>query len=342
MEQMLSPYLVALFWVSLLIPVGILLRNKVAFLQNNLVPASLISGFIGMILMNLGLIGVPTQHGWAVIEFSTFALVTTLIFTANFILIGLGAGKPSDGAGAGKEMTRGIVWLGTTFVGGYGVLIVVGISVMWGYNALTQSDLETATALNMVSGFTGGPAQALTIAQLWMNNGNNPDIVNFMNISEDVLVMAVSYGAIGFVVAAFVGVPLAKMGLKKGLAQHTQSEKMDRHFLKGIMEKSSNEPLGRHTLHPANMDTLSFHFALLGLAFFFTWIICYVMKSVLPSDLSGLGFGLMYMWGMFFAIFLRKLIVKSKMDHLVDDQVIHRMNGLFVDFMTPVITTASR
>ncbi len=333
MEQILSPYLVALFWVSLLMPVGILLRNKISFLQNNLVPASLISGFLGMTLMNLGLIGVPTQNGWAVIEFGTFALVTTLIFTANFILIGLTAGKPASGHGAGKEMTRGVVWLSTTFVGGYGVLIVVGILVIWGYNALTHSNLETATALNMVSGFTGGPAQALTVAQLWVNNVNNPDIFNFMNISEDVLVMAVSYGAIGFVVAAFVGVPLAKMGLKKGLAQHIQSEKMDQPFLKGVMEKSSNEPLGRHTLHPANMDTFSFHFALLGVAFFFTWIICYVMKNSLPSDVSGLGFGLMYMWGMFLAIFLRKIIVRAKVDHFVDDQVIHRMNGLFVDFM---------
>ena len=57
------------------------------------------------------------------------------------------------------------------------------------------------------------------------------------------------------------------------------------------------------------------------------------MKNALPSDVSGLGFGLMYMWGMFLAIFLRKLIVRAKVDHLVDDQVIHRLNGLFVDFM---------
>jgi len=333
MEQLLSPYLVALFWVSLLMPMGVLLRNKIPFLQNNLVPSSLIAGFMGMILMNFDLIGVPTQSGWAPIEFSTYALLTTLIFTTNYILIGLSSGRSGDGNGMGKEMTRGVIWLSVTFVGSYGILIVTGAGVIWAYNFLSGSTLETATSMNLVSGFTGGPAQALTIAQLWVDNTKNPDVFHLMNISDDVLVMAVSYGAVGFVVAAFVGVPLAKYGLKKGLAQHTDSAKLDREFTGGIMKKDNRDAMGYHTIHPANLDTMSFHFALLGVAFFFTWCICYLMKTVLPNDISALGYGLMFMWGMLIALVMRKLINRAGIEHLLDDHMIHRMNGLCVDFM---------
>ncbi len=333
MEQLLRPYLVALFWASLLLPLGVYLRYKVKFLQRYLVPSSLIAGMIGMVLVNRGLIGFPGPGKWVPIDFHTFAMLTTLIFTANFTMIGISSGKPNGGGEKSREMTRGVLWLAITFSGGYGVLILTGIPVIWGYNALTGAGLDTATAVNLLNGFVGGPAQALSVAQIWVNNAARTDIPHVMNISRDVLVMAVSYGAMGFFVAAFVGVPLANYGLRKGLAAHSTGTGLDDSFLSGIMARGSNKPIGRHTLHPANLDTLTFHIALLGIAFFFTWCFCYGLKTVLPRDFSSLGFGLMFMWGMFCGIVLRKIIIATGNDHLIDDQLINRLNGVCVDFM---------
>ena len=333
MEQLLSPYLIALFWVSILMPIGIFLRYRLKILQKYLVPSSLVTGLIGMVLMNLGVIGYPSPDGWVSIEHGTFALLTTLIFTANFILIGINAGKPAEGSAKSKEMTRGVAWLSITFVGAYGVLIMTAIPVIWAYNALSGADLETATAVNLLQGFTGGPAQALTISQIWVDNAVRTDIQHLWNISPDVLVMAVSYGAAGFLVAAFVGVPLANYGLRKGLTAHTASSKLDRSFLSGIMSQDSMQPVGRHSLHPANMDTITFHIALLGIAFFFTWCFCYGLKMLLPTDISGIAFGLMFMWGMFCAIVLRKFIGATGNDYLIDEQLVNRLNGVCVDYM---------
>jgi ESS family glutamate:Na+ symporter len=333
MEQLLSPYLVALFWVSILMPIGVILRYRLRILQKYLVPSSLITGLIGMVLMNLGLIGHPGPDGWVQIDHHTFAMLATLIFTANFILIGINAGKPTEGAGKSKEMTRGVTWLSISFVGGYGVLIMTGIPVIWAYNALSGAGLETATAVNLLQGFVGGPAQALTVSQIWVDNAARTDIHHLWTISPDVLVMAVSYGAAGFLVAAFVGVPLANYGLRKGLAAHTAGGILDESFLSGIMSKDSREPVGWHSLHPANMDTITFHIALLGIAFFFTWIFCYGLKMLLPTDISGIAFGLMFMWGMFCAIILRKFINATGNDHLIDEQLVNRLNGVCVDFM---------
>tara|TARA_B110000305_G_scaffold115513_1_gene129733 strand:+ start:1372 stop:2811 length:1440 start_codon:yes stop_codon:yes gene_type:complete len=333
MEQLVDPFLLAIFWICVLIPCGIFLRNRFTLFQKYLVPSCLIAGFIGMILMNLGLVGVLSTEGWAPLNFSTFASLTAILFTLNFTMIGFNAGKPSQGSGMNKDMTRGVIWLSLTFVGAYGVLIVVGISVITVYNLLTNAGLEAATSINLVQGFTGGPAGAMVMAQIWLDNASNPDVTQIMDISPDVLVMAVSYGAIGFLVAAFVGVPLANSGLKKGLAAHTTSTKLDASFVKGVMPPESETSMARHTLHPANIDTLTFHFALLGTAMFCTWWLSYTLKLLLPSDLAALGFGLMYMWGMCCAIVIRKIIVALSFDYLIDDQLIHRINGLLVDFL---------
>ena len=333
MEQLLGPPLLGIFWICVLIPIGIFLRNRLDFLQKYLVPSSLIAGFIGMILMNFDLVGVLSPEGWVTLEFGTFASLTTLLFTFNFTLIGINAGKSNKGGTTGKEMTRGVVWLSTTFVGGYGVLIVVGLSVIWIYNAITNAGLEPATAVNLVQGFTGGPAQAMVMAQIWVENTNNPEVIKLVSISPDVLVMAVSYGAAGFLIAAFVGVPLAYFGLKKGLAEHAGDDELEASFVKGIMPKDSNEAMARHTLHPANIDTLTFHFSLLGIAMFSTWWLSYTMKLLLPSDLASLGFGLMFMWGMLSAMIIRKIINLIGFEYLIDDQLIHRINGLLVDFL---------
>jgi len=333
MEQLLSPYLTALFWASMLIPIALFLRSRVKFLQKYIVPSSLIAGAIGMVLMNLDLVGMPGPEGWMPIDFHVFAMLTTVIFTANFTLIGINSGKPSGGGAKGKEMTRGVLWLSITFVGGYGVLILTGVPVIWAYNALTGAGLETATAVNLLQGFVGGPAQALTISQIWIDNAARTDIAHLWLVSSDVLVMAVSYGAVGFFVAALIGVPLANYGLRKGLAADSSGSSLDRSFLRGIMPKDSNLGVGRHTLHPANMDTLTFHIALLGIALFVTWGFCYGLKILLPNDLSALGFGLMFMWGMFCGIILRKLIIAAGAEHLVDDRLLNSLNGVCVDFM---------
>jgi ESS family glutamate:Na+ symporter len=333
MEQILDPFLIGFFWMCVLIPFGIFLRNRFNLFQKYLVPSSLIAGFIGMILMHFELVGMWSPEGWTPLPFETFALLTTLLFTLNFTFIGINAGKSGGSGSKGKDMTRGVVWLTVTFVGGYGVLIIVGLAVITAYNALTAAGLETATAVNLVQGFTGGPAQAMVMSQIWVENAANTDIIKLITITPDVLVMAVSYGAVGFLVASFVGVPLANYGLKKGLAEHTTDTKLDDTFIKGIMPKDSTDPIARHTLHPANLDTLTFHFALLGIALFFTWWLSYSLKQILPADLASLGFGLMFMWGMSTAILIRKAINAMGLEHLVDDQLVNRINGLLVDFL---------
>lgn len=55
----------ALAWVGLFIIVGVILRAKVPFLKKNLVPASVIGGVIGFIVVNLGVLSDATVNDFS-------------------------------------------------------------------------------------------------------------------------------------------------------------------------------------------------------------------------------------------------------------------------------------
>ncbi|HIU17993.1 MAG TPA: hypothetical protein IAB01_06015, partial [Candidatus Avidesulfovibrio excrementigallinarum] len=51
MEQSFLPYLMAFMWMSLLLLVSIWLRAKITFLQTYLVPAGIIAGTVGFVMI---------------------------------------------------------------------------------------------------------------------------------------------------------------------------------------------------------------------------------------------------------------------------------------------------
>ena len=94
--------------------------------------------------------------------------------------------------------------------------------------------------------------------------------------------VAITYSVIGFVFAFLIGVPLAKLGLKKGLASHP--EKIKHRCIKRIYPpEQQTETCGKITTYNGNIDVLAFHMALVGLTFVIT---LYVQKLILLAPVS--------------------------------------------------------
>ena len=89
MSSLFFPYVGAFFWVGVLLSFAAFLRSRVTFFQKNLIPSALIGGVIGFVLMNFGLIGMPTQEGWKEIPTSAFGVLVSHLFVFGFIGIGL-------------------------------------------------------------------------------------------------------------------------------------------------------------------------------------------------------------------------------------------------------------
>ena len=191
---------------------------------------------------------------------------------------------------------------------------------MW--KLLFGGDFFTGNGYLLGAGFTQGPGQTQAYASIWETTYK---ISNSLNVG-------LAFAAVGFLVAGLVGVPLAFYGIKKGWVS-IEGGKLPQCFLRGLMDKGDNPTCARSTTHPANIDSVAFHLAIMAtlyaLAYAFgVWWLC-----TMPKGINGLGIGMIFAWGMFFAMIARKLMAKFDLIHLLDGETTRRLTGATVDFM---------
>ena len=100
-------FMMAFGWASVMLGLGVLLRAKIGFLRNMLVPASVIAGILGIIFMNAALnIGIDVGT-----DFHMFTDIVNHLFTVSFISITLTT-TPKNETNNAKNTIRGAVGLG--------------------------------------------------------------------------------------------------------------------------------------------------------------------------------------------------------------------------------------
>ena len=98
--------MLTLSWIGIMMLVGVILRAVIKPLGNILMPASVIGGLIGFILMNTGTI---TKLG---ADPNLCNSIVDIFFTISFISIGLTGSQKVEGVSGGKEMLKGTFGLG--------------------------------------------------------------------------------------------------------------------------------------------------------------------------------------------------------------------------------------
>lgn len=319
MEASFYPYLGALCWIGMLLMLGTLIRAKVPLFQKLLFPSSLIGGLIGFVLINLDLVGMPTSTGWKDITPNIFSMITFHLFAFGFVGIGLlQTKKPASG----KVVMRGALWIALVFGMTFSVQALIGKGVFVLWQDLFGGTFETVNGYLLGAGFTQGPGQTQAYATIWQTSYQ----------TANALSVGLAFAAVGFLVAGLVGVPLAFYGIKKGWVS-IEGGKLPQCFLRGLMDKGDNPTCARSTTHPANIDSVAFHLAIMAtlyaLAYAFgVWWLC-----TMPKGINGLGIGMIFAWGMFFAMIARKLMAKFDLIHLLDGETTRRLTGATVDFM---------
>lgn len=320
MESTFYPYLGALCWIGILLMVGTFIRAKVRIFQTLLFPASLIGGIIGFAMINLGWIGMPSSIGWKSITPSVFSTITFHLFAFGFVGIGLLQTKTET---SNKVVARGALWIAFIFGMLFSAQALVGKFTFDLWKTFFGGDFFTGNGYLLGAGFTQGPGQTQAYASIWETTYQ---VSNALNIG-------LAFAAVGFLVAGLVGVPLAYYGVKRGWCTLDRGAVLPLNFLRGLMDKGDHPSCAQHTTHPANIDTIGFHLglmaALYGAAYAFgvAWF-CYM-----PKGINGLGIGLLFAWGMFFAMLLRKAMGKIDILHLIDGETTRRLTGATVDFM---------
>ena len=166
-------------WVGIMLLVGVLLRALVKPLGSILMPASVIGGIVGFILMNMGIL---SKAG---VSSDALNNIVGIFFIFTFISMGLTNVPKADGVNANKEAVKGSIGMGCIwnmlyaiqpFIG-YGVLLLVG-----GFFAMSPE-----YGMLIPFGFDHGPGQAATFGAMVQENG-----------LEGAQQVAITYAVLGF------------------------------------------------------------------------------------------------------------------------------------------------
>jgi len=292
---------------------GVLLRAKISFFQRFLIPSCLIGGVLGLIIISGGIIKL------SVTDLETFAYH---FFNISFISVGLtnSANQPGNSIKK-KGFVKGPLWMALSQVIVFNLQAIVGGLCVIGFGVLGFKLFPTFGFFAPL-GFEEGPGQALSFGKVWEGLG-----------FEHAATIGLTFAAIGYFFAFFVGVPLANWGIRRGLAVNAPKN-LPRDFLTGVMgSKELNQPAGTQTLHSANIDTLAFQSAMVGLVYVLTYAFIRSTGSFLPPDVASLLWGFFFFFGLIIAFSIRWLMGKLSVDYLIDPGIQRRITGWSIDFL---------
>ena len=197
----------ALAWTGLFIIVGVVLRAKVPFLKNNLVPASVIGGVLGFIVMNTGLITDAAA--------GDFGSIAGILWSFSFANMGLTLAVAKQGGEKKRTLKERMADSQFSGICGMGFFWVVpyALTGLLGYGVLKLAGgffgMDPVYGLQVPFAFAQGPGQSVTYGGMMETNG----VVNAVQVG-------VTFAAAGFLVAFMIGVPWVKKGIEKGLAPY--------------------------------------------------------------------------------------------------------------------------
>ncbi|GHH99373.1 sodium/glutamate symporter [Neobacillus kokaensis] len=306
--------LIGFGWLSFMLVIGIILRYKVSFFQNMLIPSSAIGGVIGFILINTGVIQVSIPL------LQTFV---SQLFIISFISIGLTTSEGSNGLNSSnrtsKVVTKGVLW----FALAWGLMVnlqaLIGIVSINGINLFGHS-LDPKYGILLPFGFAMGTGQAITYGTVAEDYG-------FSNAAS----IAITFAVVGYMIATFVGIPLARWGIRKGIA--SKSEKLSEELLKGVLPKEKRERVGDLTFHSSNIETLTFHLAVIGVVYLVAYYSLNGLIQILPPKIATFVGGSLFIFGILWGTIFSKTAKIARIDHFFSPGLQKSITGWTVDFM---------
>lgn len=306
-------FMMAFGWASIMLCIGVFLRAKVPFLRNMLVPASVIAGVLGIVFVNvMGSLnfGIGTDT-------DMFTTIVNNLFTVSFISISLTSSPKGEGNSA-KNTLKGTIGLGIVWCLLYALtpMIAVGLIAIFGKGV----GMDSIYGMLIQFAFCQGPGQSAAYGALFEQFG-------WANAST----VAIAFSAIGFVVAFLVGIPAAKAGVKSGIAKNCG--KIDDAILKGYLKKEEQtDVMVKDTTCNSNIETLAFHFAVIGVCYILAVGIANVLSHI-PGFLGTSMSSMMFMNGMYAAYIVKWLMKKLHIDYLLENTLQSKITGWTADYL---------
>lgn len=305
--SVLDTLFVSMAILGILLIVGTILRLYVPFFKKFYFPASLIAGFIGLLLGPSVLKVIPENivSAWS----SMSGKLIVLVFAPML----MGARKTSVKKYARRTFNSICYgYVGSLAQYAIPLLLAVALSSLFGTHELFGTTFE--------EGWCGGHGTASGMLAVFEELG-----------WPEGQSIAVTNATIGLICGIFGGVVLINIAARKGWTQHltTNGESLsitnkEKELYNVESEKSTDTKLA---ISGKVIDNFAFHAAILAVAVFLGWIATYLLKTYLNFSISW------FVTAMFAGGLVQLVLNKTKWGDAVDTKVYSRIQGISLDFL---------
>ena len=295
---------------------GNLLRRKIKFIKNSLLPASVIGGILIFILKFIPVIGEFIDEGF--------------METLTYHCLGLGFVAMTLKAGNKKKVDKMVVVdCGITTVNGYLIQAFMGLVVSIGLCLTLYPELFYAAGLLLPMGYGQGTGQALNIGKVYESMG-----------FENGTGFGLSIAAIGFLVACIVGVIYLNILRKQGKLELQSKRKEIANELNSDIYVENEAPLND------SVDKFTVQLAFVFGVYLITYLVILGLSTLSVNYLGNFGvntvrpllWGFNFLFGTIFAI-LTKMVMNKLQKHKIfkhvhiNSYMMNRLSGFFFDAM---------
>ncbi|MEX5652369.1 sodium/glutamate symporter [Staphylococcus cohnii species complex 1658] len=326
--------LVSFSMLSFFLIIGMILRAKLKFLQKIFLPASVIGGFIGLILgpIVLGDYAIlPLPKTWL----STYALLPGILIVPVVATVPIGMkfkswkkqkseSTPQQIISTNRHMFRNIAVMtgilliiaqGQNFLG----VILNRIYVITGFT----KDSYPTFGIEVGGGFSGGHGTAGVLGSL-LHSMNQP----YWETTQGITVTTATFGLIGGIL---VGVFIINMGARKKYTHFLKSPgEFPEDMRKGYQsDVKKQENFGKETTLSSSIDTLAFHLAFIlfgsGIAYGILQIIKFYNIPIL-SEIPIWAYAIIVMYLVWW------IVCGLSLDWIIDEKITSKISSMLTDF----------
>lgn len=322
-SQLLTQLLQALSLLSVLLLVGTFLRAKVKLFQNLYLPASVIGGFIGMII-SPEIFGRFSNYSISEEWIKTYSLLPGILSVPIFAAIPLGMFLNENKNIKSMYPSKVLICFGLFQCASMSQSAIGYATNMFFSKINPQLNMYRTFGYELSAGFAGGHGLAAATGKLLEGFG-----IPQWEIAQGVALTTATIGLIGGIVFGIIFINLAVRKNKTKIIKRINDnadKSMEVGYNNDINKQNS---LGRETFLSSSIETITFHLAII---FTVCGIAYIVLNFVKKMNIAGLNVLPVWTYSMIIMLALNFIIKKLNLVWMVDAKVKAKIMGTLSDF----------
>lgn len=310
--QLLTDLLRSLGLLSIFLLIGTFLRAKVKMFQQTFMPASVIGGFLLLILGPIGLNFLPIPEDWM----KMYSLIPGILIVPIVASVPLGL-KLS----VGEKSLKNILPL--AFIGLGVAMFQFSVGFFTQILFKKVYDFYPTFGWELGLGFVGGHGTAGLLGNMLQSKD-----LAYWETAQGVAVTTATFGIVGGILLGMLLINWAARKNQTSILKNPSA--IPESFKIGYIKNPEKQPsIGRETTLSASIDSYAFHMAIiLSVCAFSYWILNLIKEWKIPilSSISIWAYSIILMF------FVWGLICKLKLDFLIDGKVKSKISGSLTEY----------